>query len=67
LQVYETGSRLTELLLYDNSEDADPGAGVVPEPKLILHVRRGTIVKSCDLSVVPEWAKPIIMAALKAN
>ena len=35
---------LTELWVYDNSVEADPDAGVAPEPRLVLHLRRGTIV-----------------------
>jgi predicted ABC-type ATPase len=57
--------RLTELLVYDNSEEADPDAGGRPEPKLLLHMASGRIVNSCDLQLIPEWAKPIVAAALK--
>ena len=58
---------LTELLLYDNSKKADPASGIAPEPILIMHLDRGAIVESCDLSVVPEWAKSIVMAALRGR
>ena len=57
--------RLTELLVYDNSEEADPDAGGRPEPKLLLHMASGKIVNSCDLQLIPEWAKPIVAAALR--
>jgi predicted ABC-type ATPase len=57
--------RLTELLVYDNSNDADPDAGERPEPELLLHKASGKIVGSCDLRLIPEWAKPILAAALK--
>lgn len=57
--------KLTELLLYDNSENADPTNGQAPEPKLILHKQQGKISESCDLRSVPEWAKPIVAAALR--
>ena len=57
--------RLTELLVYDNSEEADPHRGIAPEPKLILHLARGTLVKSCPLAATPLWAKPIMATALK--
>jgi predicted ABC-type ATPase len=56
--------KLTELLLYDNSVEADPKTGVVPTPLLILHVDRGKILRGCDALLVPEWAKPIVAAAL---
>jgi predicted ABC-type ATPase len=58
---------LTELLLYDNSQEADPAAGAAPEPMLILHFHGGTVVESCDLAAVPEWAKAIVLAALKCS
>jgi predicted ABC-type ATPase len=57
--------RLPELLVYDNSEEADPDAGGRPEPKFLLHMASGRIVNSCDLQLIPEWAKPIVAAALK--
>jgi predicted ABC-type ATPase len=57
--------RLTELLVYDNSSEANPDAGERPEPKLLLHMDSGKIVGSCDLRSIPEWAKPIVAAALK--
>lgn len=55
---------LAELFLYDNSTDADPAQGKTPEPLLILHALEGTVVHSCDLRLVPDWAKPIVAAAL---
>jgi predicted ABC-type ATPase len=57
--------KLTELRLYDNSEEADPDSGVAPEPRLVLHLDAGRIVNSGDLSTTPEWAKPIVAAAMK--
>jgi predicted ABC-type ATPase len=57
--------RLTELLVYDNSNEADPDAGERPEPKLLLHMSLGKIIGSCDLKLIPNWAKPILAAALK--
>jgi predicted ABC-type ATPase len=57
--------KLTELWLYDNSEEADPKTGRPPAPRLLLHFLRGTIVKSSPLSEVPEWAKPILIVALR--
>jgi predicted ABC-type ATPase len=59
--------RLTEVRVYDNSVEADPAAGAAPEPRLLLHVRRGRIVASCPLTETPAWAKPIMAAALKAS
>jgi predicted ABC-type ATPase len=56
---------LTELRVYDNSAEADPAAGHAPRPLLVLHVKKGRIVDPDDLSSTPEWAKPIVAAALK--
>ena len=57
--------RLTELRVYDNTEKADPYTGIAPEPTLVLHVSQGRVVSSCDLALTPEWAKPILGAAMK--
>jgi predicted ABC-type ATPase len=56
---------LSELWVYDNSEEADPDAGMAPEPKLVVHIRRGAIVGPRDLSRTPDWAKAIVAAAMK--
>lgn len=58
--------RLTELLVYDNSAEADPDAGGRPQPKLLVHLTAGKIVSSCPLGFIPEWAKPMLAVALKA-
>jgi predicted ABC-type ATPase len=57
---------LSELWVYDNSKDADPDAGVAPEPRLVLHVRHGAVVGPRDLALTPEWAKAIVAAVMKA-
>ena len=56
--------RLTELLVYDNSTEADPSTGAQPKPFLVLHMRKGSVVKTCDLARTPGWAKPILAAAM---
>jgi predicted ABC-type ATPase len=55
--------KLTELWVYDNSDERDPKTGSRPRPRLLLHKVGGEIVEACDLNVVPEWAKPIFVAA----
>ncbi len=50
--------------MYDNSTEADPHTGVAPVPLLVLRMVRGKIAESCDLRLTPEWAKPIVAAAL---
>ena len=59
--------RLTELLVYDNSEEADPRTGRAPRPRLILHMVRCKVREMCELIHVPEWAKSIVAAALKLS
>jgi len=58
--------RLTELLLYDNSEEADPRSST-PEPRFILRLVQGKVRETCELIHVPEWAKSILAAALQLN
>ena len=57
--------RLTELLVYDNSVEADPHGGVAPEPTLILHMLRRKVVSTCNLATAPEWTKPLLAAAMR--
>jgi hypothetical protein len=56
---------LTELRVFDNSTDADPSAGRVPQPILLLHLTKRRIVSMIDLSRIPEWAKAVVAAAIK--
>ena len=59
---------LTHLVVFDNSRE--PGRdGVIPDPELILEMWHGRIryPKPKDLKVLkhtPEWAKPILAAAM---
>jgi len=57
--------KLAALRVYDNSLEADPAAGKTPEPVLVLHMEQGKILNRADLARAPEWAKPIVAAALK--
>ena len=57
--------KLTALRVYDNSPEADPATGQAPTPRLLLHLDHGKIVGPADLSQTPDWAKPIVAAALK--
>lgn len=57
--------QLTELAVFDNSPEADPARGQYPEPVPVLHLRARKILSPGDLSATPEWAKPIVAAALK--
>lgn len=55
---------IDHLRVYDNSKDADPSAGCAPQPVLLLEMKSGTITAPADLSGAPDWAKPIIAAAI---
>ena len=57
--------RIMALRIYDNSADGDPAAGKIPKPKLVLHMENGKILNPRDLKNTPNWAKPIVAAALK--
>jgi predicted ABC-type ATPase len=58
---------VTELRVYDNSIEADPNAGRAPRPMLILHMVEGTIIETIDLPKMPDWAKPMVAAAIKLS
>ena len=66
LNLIELIPRLAALRLYDNSAEADPAAGAVPQPVLLLYLDHGRIVAPPDLSGTPDWARPIVAAALHA-
>ena len=59
--------RLTELRVFDNSFEADPFAGRAPRPFLVLHVVKRRIVEMMDLAETPQWAKPLVAAAVKMS
>jgi predicted ABC-type ATPase len=58
---------LTELRVFDNSQEGDPAAGTIPEPRQLLRWREGLIVAPTleVLATTPEWAMPIVAQALK--
>jgi predicted ABC-type ATPase len=56
---------LASLHVFDNSIDADLAAGEVPEPRLMLHLERATVVAHCELATAPDWVKPILVTALR--
>ena len=58
---------LAALRVYDNSAEADPAAGRAPAPKLVLHVEKGRILNAAGLHRTPDWAKPIVAAAIKLS
>jgi len=56
---------LAALRLYDNSAEADPAAGKLPMPVPVLIMEQRKILNPGDLPRAPDWAKPIVAAALK--
>jgi len=56
---------LASLRVYDNTAHADIAAGIAPVPRLLLHVERGAVAGHCELATAPEWAKPILLVALR--
>jgi predicted ABC-type ATPase len=64
LNLVQLMPQLAALRVYDNSAEADPAAGAAPEPRLVLHMERGRIAGPRDLARTPEWAKPIVAAAM---
>ena len=55
---------IDHLRVYDNSKDADPFEGRAPQPVLLLEMKSEKITAPADLSGAPDWAKPIIAAAI---
>ncbi len=56
---------LASLRVYDNSVEADLAKGIAPEPQLLLHLENGRVVRHGDLGAAPDWAKPILLVALR--
>lgn len=75
LQLIQLLPHLTELRVYDNTDEADPHLGQAPRPRLLLHWQRlsgavGQVLhpsETAALGDTPDWAKPVVMAALKAS
>lgn len=78
LQLIDLLPDLTELRVYDNSHEASPHKGLAPKPQLLLHWQKmaqpgggpatpQVLAPSspAQLKQTPEWAKPVVMAALK--
>lgn len=57
--------KLTELRVFDNSADGDPKEGGAPKPLLVLSMLDGKIRETCEVTDVPQWAKPIFVAAVR--
>lgn len=58
---------LHHLRVYDNSAEGDPARGHLPHPVLLLEMKSGRITAPKDLFQAPEWAQPLIAAALRLS
>lgn len=60
---------VTEVRLFDNSEEGDPAESEARAPRLLLHWLRGAIIApdADALAKTPEWAKAIVACALKTQ
>jgi predicted ABC-type ATPase len=67
LNLIELLPHLAALRVVDNSAEGDPSAGKMPEPVLVLHMEHGKILNAGDLSATPDWAKPIVAAAMELS
>jgi predicted ABC-type ATPase len=56
--------RLASLRVFDNSFEAPPEENVAPEPVELFEVTSGVLQVRVPLDQVPEWAKPLFIAAL---
>jgi len=59
--------KLTELRVYDNSKEADPRRTAGLSPRLLVHLDRGRLASVCELAAIPDWAKPVVLTALKIS
>jgi predicted ABC-type ATPase len=58
---------LAELRMFDNSKEGDPTRGVPPAPVLVLEMVAKKIIGPKNLDRTPDWAKPVVAAALKLH
>ena len=59
--------KLSELRVYDNSKEADPRRTASLSPRLLVHLDRGRLASVCELAAIPDWAKPVVLTALKIS
>jgi hypothetical protein len=53
--------------MFDNSKEGDPTRGVPPAPVLVLEMVAKKIIGPKNLDRTPDWAKPVVAAALKLH
>lgn len=52
------------LRVFDNSAEGDPAMGRPPRPVLVLEMKNRRITAPADLTGTPDWAKPVLAAAM---
>jgi len=57
---------LTELKVFDNTAENDPKKGKTPVPKLLCTGFTAESWRKHDLRQMPEWARPIVQAAIES-
>lgn len=55
------------LRVFDNSPQADPAQQIGPSPKQVLEMKESKIIAPADLTRAPEWAQPIMAAAIRLD
>lgn len=56
---------LTELRVFDNSNDADPKTGHSPKPQELLYATAGELERSVELTACPAWVKPVLAVLVR--
>ena len=69
LNVIKLLPSLAKLQVFDNSTQARTGQDI-PDPVLVLHVEKGRVLApngtdATALQAVPEWARPVVEAAIR--
>ena len=59
--------RLRQLVVYDNSAQANGDRPTSVAPRRLLRWAGGAITGPADLSLTPGWAKPIVAAAIRLD
>lgn len=59
--------RLTSLVVYDNSAEGDPEAGVAPAPRVLLRTAGGRVIAVAPAAEIPGWARPVVAAAILSD
>jgi len=64
---WQVGRTLLERAIRERLDRGGPRGQRAQTPRLLLHVKNGKIVGPGDLSQTPDWAKPIVAAAIQST